>query len=135
MKICKCGKPAKRGKKCYSCISRDWRQNNPIQAAYYNLRSNAKRRNKEFNLTFEQFKQFSIRTEYHRKKGRYSDSYHIDRINDQEGYNINNIQVLTNRDNVLKYKKCKMEKDSRGDKTFFTIAIFEQQQTQDQCPF
>lgn len=74
-----------------------------MRSAFHNLKNNAKRRNKEFSLTFEQFKEFCIATEYHSKRGVHRYSYTVDRIVETEGYHLDNIQVLTNRDNVKKY--------------------------------
>lgn len=79
-----------------------------MKAAFQNLRANAKRRGKEFSLTFDQFKKFAIETNYLAGKGRTSKSFHIDRINEDEGYHIDNIQILTNSENVKKYHKSKL---------------------------
>jgi len=87
---------------------RRWRKNNPMNAAYNNLKNNAKRRGKPFELTFEQFKQFAIKTEYIAKKGISATSYTIDRINEELGYTIDNIQVLQNSDNIKKYKRFRL---------------------------
>lgn len=35
---------------CYKCISRKYRENNPIKASYQNLRTNAKRRKKRIQI-------------------------------------------------------------------------------------
>jgi hypothetical protein len=37
---------------------RAWRDKNKMRDCYHNLKSNSKRRGKEFNLTFEQFEKF-----------------------------------------------------------------------------
>jgi len=55
-----------------------------------------------FTLTIEQFKQFCTRTEYLLYKGITKSGYTIDRINHERGYEIDNIQVLTNSENVKK---------------------------------
>ena len=100
---------------CSKCISRRYRANNPIQSAYQNLRTNAKRRGKEFDLTFIQFKEFAIKTNYIAGKGRSSTSYHIDRIDEEKGYTIDNIQVLTNAENSKKYRSyLKVSYDESG---------------------
>ena len=81
----------------------DWIKRNPLRHAYNCLKNNAKRRGKYFNLTYEQFKDFAIKTKYVDHRGRTADSYHIDRIDENEGYTIDNIQVLSNKDNVRKF--------------------------------
>jgi hypothetical protein len=80
-----------------------WRKANPLRYAYQNLKGNAKRRGKVFDLTFDEFKQFAVKTEYIGKKGRTAESYHVDRIDPARGYTINNIQVLTNSENMRKH--------------------------------
>ena len=83
--------------------SQEWRAKNPIRAAYLQLKSNAKRRGKGFSLTLDQFKRFCVKTKYINVKGVNAESYHIDRIDETKGYSIDNIQLLTNRENVKKY--------------------------------
>lgn len=51
----------------------------------------------------DQFKQFCVETKYMDVKGREKDNYHIDRIDENKGYHIDNIQILTNTENVKKY--------------------------------
>ncbi len=86
--------------KCHTCQA----QVNPARYAYRHLKANAKRRGKPFDLTLEQFTEFAQRTEYMTRRGRTASSYHIDRIDPEKGYTASNIQVLTNRENVLKQR-------------------------------
>lgn len=97
----------KKANYCGTCQIRKYRKNNPLRAAYSNLKSNAKRRGKFFDLTFEQFKNFSIKTEYHIKAGIFKESYHIDRIDETKGYSIDNIHILPNHKNIKKYLEFK----------------------------
>ena len=76
-----------------------------MRAAYKALRDNSKRRHKEFTLTFEQFQQFAIEVDYIKKKGRSNRAYHIDRQDNDKGYTIDNIRVLTGLQNRRKYTK------------------------------
>lgn len=87
---------------CDTCRKREWRVNNPIRDAYSNLKSHAKQRGKEFDLTFEEFKEFAVRVDLIKNKGITKDSYHVDRVDDNKGYTKDNIQVLTNSENVRK---------------------------------
>lgn len=96
--------------------SRRWRENNPVKYAYNNLKGSAKRRGLEFTLTFEQFEEFAVRTEYIQNKGKKRDSYTIDRINPLKGYIIENIRILplsvnSSRKKVLDY--CWMTKTAK----------------------
>lgn len=95
-------KRAKNKGYCHACNKRRYRKANPMMASYQALKSNSKRRGHFFDLTFEQFRQFCYETEYMAKKGRSSLSYSVDRIIEELGYTVGNLQALTNRDNVLK---------------------------------
>ena len=102
IKKCKvCNKKIKKGTLCSTCQ----RKKNPVKYAYQTLKDNAKRRKKEFDISFEEFQEFCIKTRYIAKKGIYKDSLHIDRVSEQGGYTRKNIQVLTNSNNVKKYLK------------------------------
>lgn len=109
----KCKNKTTRGSKCSSCKSRAYREKYPMRSAFYNLRSNAKRRNKDFSLTFEQFIRFCNRTDYIRKKGRSSTSYTIDRRCESQGYHLWNIQVLENGENIKKYLRYYWDEKDR----------------------
>lgn len=95
-------KKAPRGNFCYSCIIRKFAAKHPEKYAYFTLRNNAKRRGKEFTITFEDFQKFCIKTKYMIKKGIERDSLHIDRKKEWEGYVKGNIQCLTNSENMRK---------------------------------
>lgn len=93
----------KRRNICEACSSRKYRKNHPLKSAYQNLKNNAKRRGKEFSLTLEQFAQFAVNTFYMDKRGKHHNGLHIDRIDETRGYHADNIQPLTNTENVKKY--------------------------------
>lgn len=109
---------------CYKCISRKRRAADPVKASYYNLKANAKRRGKEFSLTLEEFKQFCVKTEYLNWVGRGADSYHVDRIDETKGYHVDNIQVLTNRENKKKWLFYRY--NSKGKPTDFRFENYEE---------
>lgn len=88
---------------CYACQKRRYREKNPLRSSFQNLKDNAKRRGKEFSLSFDEFKKFAVKTGYINRKGKSKEGLHIDRIDVNKGYCIDNIQVLTNSDNVKKY--------------------------------
>jgi hypothetical protein len=73
-----------------------------MRAAYNALRDNAKRRHKEFTLTFSEFKEFCVKTNYMAGKGRQKLSYTIDRAKNWLGYTKDNIQCMTKSDNSSK---------------------------------
>jgi hypothetical protein len=90
---------------CGSCKTKKYRLNNPMKYAFQSLKDNAKRRGKEFNITFEDFKQFCNESDYLRGKGKSSTSYSIDRIDNTKGYTLDNIQILTLSENSKKQSK------------------------------
>lgn len=90
------------GKMCSTCRSRKARAADPVRYAFVSLRSNAKARGILFTITLEQFRQWCHKVQYIGRKGRSANSYSIDRIHNDLGYHADNIQLLTNRDNVKK---------------------------------
>lgn len=81
------------------------KQDDPLGYYYDNLKQNARRRQKLFTLTKEQFGKFCEETGYLEKKGKGAGKYHIDRINPELGYSEGNIQILECMDNINKYHK------------------------------
>lgn len=88
-----------------SLSNKKYRQKYPMKYAYMTLKHNAKRRGKEFTISFEYFKKFAIKVDYIDKKGINRDSYHIDRIKEDLGYIPGNLQLLKNVDNIKKYHR------------------------------
>ncbi len=81
------------------------KEHHPETYFFNNLRCNAKRRGHQFTLTLQEFKQFCKKTNYLKLKGKTKNSASIDRIRSWEGYNINNIQILTLSENTIKRNK------------------------------
>lgn len=79
-----------------------WRLNNPVHAAYDNLRASARKRKIVFTLTFDHFKAIIAPTAYMDDKGKQRHCLHIDRKETALGYVDGNIQVLTCTENVSK---------------------------------
>lgn len=69
---------------------------------YNLLRSNAKRRNKIFTITLQDFKEFCEETNYLALKGRTKTKASIDRIDASKGYEKGNLQILTVSQNCRK---------------------------------
>lgn len=90
-------------KLCSTCRCRKSRLADPYKYAYNNLKNRAKQRGILFTITPEQFREFCIKTKYIDYKDRESDGLTIDRIHNGLGYHLDNIRVLTKRDNVVKY--------------------------------
>lgn len=83
---------------CYKCLSRRSRAKDRLKAFFFSWRSNAKRRKKEFTITFEYFKSWAAENNYKPYSG-----LTIDRIREELGYIPGNIQILTLTENVRKY--------------------------------
>jgi len=128
-----CRNIADKGRFCNKCKTAKYRKDNPVKASFYILKENAKRRGKHFDLTFNQFQEFVIKTGYMKKKGIFSESWHIDRIDETRGYTIDNLQVLTNAQNVRKYLKYNYDEHNR--KMMFTTEIIHPQNEIDGVPF
>lgn len=79
-----------------------WRLNNPVHAAYDNLRASARKRKIPFTLTLKHFTEIIEPTKYMDEKGRTRFCLHIDRKETSRGYEDGNIQVLTCTENVQK---------------------------------
>lgn len=78
------------------------RKANPMKCCYTNLKANAKRRGHAFLLTYQEFEEFCIATDYIAGKGRTRESYSIDRIDPTKGYQLDNIQRMTVSENSKK---------------------------------
>lgn len=87
---------------CGSCKVKKYRAKYPLKYIYDTIKMNAKRRRKEFTLTFNQFKEFCNKTGYDKFKGKTADSLSIDRKDTTKGYTFDNIQAITLRDNTIK---------------------------------
>lgn len=107
-----CRNAAKSGPLCYKHRSRRQTQENPMKRAYWSLKGNAKRRGKFFDLTFEQFEKFAIKHQMmNKKRGRCSDSWSIDRKDNEKGYTISNLKPLSLGDNSSKNNRRKIHYD------------------------
>lgn len=92
---------------CHSCRKKKQIESNPLLYSYRVLRNNAKRRKKDFSLTFEEFKIFAEQNDYMNKRGTRAKSFQVDRIDEEKGYHAWNIQCITLRENIHKYRRHK----------------------------
>jgi len=97
-------KPVKKlGGLCYKHFWRKRRATDPVYIRYNAFKKNAIKRRIDFAITLEQFRKFCEDTGYILKPGKRGQNATVDRIRNWEGYNIDNIQLLTNKQNVSKY--------------------------------
>jgi len=105
----KCPTPNCRNKvtgnyQCSKCRSKKYREANPVKYAFNNLRNRARQRGVLFTITFEDFKEWCVKINYiGMAKGRGANSFTVDRRHNDVGYHLDNIQVLTRRENIIKY--------------------------------
>lgn len=92
----------KLGGLCHMHYRRKRRDIDPIYCRYNGFKGNALKRNKEFTITLEEFRNFCTRTGYLIVKGRRGKNATIDRRCNIHGYHIWNIQLLTNVQNASK---------------------------------
>jgi hypothetical protein len=86
-------------RKCNTCTKREWRERNPIEYRYDNLRTHAKERRKDFTLTLAEFRKFCEETDYHNATGLHPDAVTVDRVRPEQGYSANNIRPLSHQAN------------------------------------
>ena len=99
---CKNEPVGKLGGLCYKHYWRKRKELDPVYARYNQFKSNATRRGKECTITLEEFRGFCEETGYIVEKGKRGMNATIDRIDNTKGYHIDNIQLLTHRQNASK---------------------------------
>lgn len=88
---------------CHKHYAIHRRIKDPVYDRYVNFKGNATRRKKPFEITLEKFREFCVKTGYIIKKGMRGRNCSVDRINNNLGYSIGNIQLLTIHKNIEKY--------------------------------
>jgi len=92
----------KKGGLCHKHYKRKLNETDPVQVRYNVFKAGAKRRGKQFLITLKEFRQFCDETGY-LSPGKRGKNCTIDRIDINKGYELGNMQLLTNRQNVKKY--------------------------------
>lgn len=87
---------------CPTCRLRLWRANNPIKAIYNAIKNKARRRGIPFSLSLEKLEQLCDETDFHLKRGRRPNDFHIDRIDASRGYEDDNVRIITASENCSK---------------------------------
>jgi hypothetical protein len=87
-----------------------------MKAAFSSLRDSAKERNIPFNLSFADFESFAVRCRLLQGRGRQKDSWHVDRIDedDPRGYHKDNINKASNSENAQKENRRRRWAKLRG---------------------
>lgn len=88
---------------CHKHYSIHRRIVDPIYNRYVNFKGNALRRGKVFHISLPEFREWCIKTGYIIQKGKRGRNCSIDRINNNFGYFIWNIQIKSSEANTRKY--------------------------------
>jgi hypothetical protein len=101
-----CRKKVKGGH-CSACRARKARERDPVKAAFYNKRNNAKRDGIPFTLTLEQWRELCYEYKFYKSKKHSGKSFSIDRIDPDPsiGYVPGNVQCMTVAENASKGKR------------------------------
>jgi hypothetical protein len=78
------------------------------------LRTNAKKRHIQFELTLEDFREFCLETSYHLKSGVEADSLTVDRKDPNGSYNKDNIRPLGHLANSTRQDSPHLERGPQG---------------------
>jgi hypothetical protein len=73
----------------------------PFKQAYQTQKANAKRRGIAFLLSFDQWLEIWIASGYWTQRGRGSKFYCMSRINDIGAYEVGNVLIVQNCDNII----------------------------------
>lgn len=107
-------------KHCPKCRSRAWRLNNPLKATFNHLKSRSKQRGVPFELSLKDWAKFCSNTNYLKLRGKESHNASVDRVKafDEKGfpmpYRIDNIQMLTLKDNTAKGNRERRKRKGWG---------------------
>lgn len=99
-----CNKKVKGGH-CSKCRAAKTRAKDPVKAAFYNKRNNAKRDGIEFTITLDYFREFCYEYKFYKNVKHSGKSFSIDRIDPTKGYIPGNIQGMTVSENASKGKR------------------------------
>lgn len=94
---------------CATCASRKFRLRNAAKYAFNNLKASAAKRGIGFELTYEQFAQWSKETGYVAFRGKTDLAMSCDRRDTNGPYSIDNIRIMTYGENVSHVHECASE--------------------------
>lgn len=102
---------AKRRHICERCKSRQFTARNPLKRKWYDIRNSARRRGYIFSISFQEFTELP---EIQKLLYKYRDKercYTCDRIDNNKGYIVGNIQIITKCANRHKFwhDDCKVK--------------------------
>lgn len=99
----RCRNPRKKDRKrCSKHHQQRFKEKHPERYAYANLRGRANQKKVPFTLTFLQFTQLPGFAQWMELKGTARGALHLDRINACLGYELGNVRVLAQSENIAK---------------------------------
>lgn len=99
-----CGRISAKGRKeCETCKFQRFKAKNEIIIIYYNLKNSARKRSLKFNLTKEWFVKFVTNSPLLTIRGRSAEAFTIDRVDNDKGYVMGNLEIITKSANSKKY--------------------------------
>lgn len=85
----------RRGELCPACHSRQWVKDNPLRRWFILIRARAKRKHREFSLSFDLFAERAVKAGYNPSMdNRCIDGLSIDRRNPDKGYTDANTRII-----------------------------------------
>ena len=108
---------------CNTCKSKAFRSKDQVRYFLANLKRSAIKRHIPFDLELEEFRAWTVKVKFRFGIKKHGDRDSVDRIRNNEGYNITNIQKLTVSQNSKKYHNHD-KKEYGGYKPFETGADF-----------
>ena len=130
-----CRRTAARGKSICSKHHSIWYKNtHPLKYHFNLLRCTAKRRGKEFTLTFEKYRQLAEESDLQNHRGKTAASFSVDRKDSSKGYTDDNVRICTMGENSS--KGCRGEWNQWLSKTLEDATNHEDDPVAaDNCPF
>ena len=101
-----CPRPKQSGRFCYRCTHRRYKKNHPFRYFYNLAKSNARRRNITWALSFEEYRTIWLehpRAWKEKIESNGLNTWTMDRIYSDKPYEVENIQIIKLRANVRKY--------------------------------
>jgi len=90
---------------CSRHRARRWKERYPLRYSFNKLRNRARERGHEFLLTFKHYEKFALESGYAEGKGKTAESFSINRIDENRGYSVDNIECITLSENSSHHAK------------------------------
>jgi len=102
--------PSGKSPYCNRCKARRFKEAHPLKYAFNKLRGRARERGHQFSLSLSQFMDLAHKSGWATGRGKTADSLSFDRIDETQGYHVDNLQVLTLSENSAKSNRFRYVK-------------------------